>query len=71
MRGSKAFFSGGSSRCRCSTCGQPIGDQFASHDEAEMALFDDIEVFYNNGVGIRRSNESVPRRMNGGLKRRN
>jgi len=38
-----------------STVKSELGDQFASHGEAKMALFDDLEVFITNGAGTRRS----------------
>ncbi len=42
-----------------STVKSELGDQFASHGDAKMELFDYIEVFYNHGVGTRPSAGSV------------
>ena len=48
-----------------STVKNELADQFASHGDAKMELFDYIEVFYHNGAGIRRSAASVRRPSNG------
>lgn len=49
-----------------STVKNELADQFASHGDAKMELFDYIEVFYSQRVGIRRLVASARRPLNGG-----